>query len=228
MSADDFAGATKTDMRSPLADIEKRFIAWYAPQFPRAIEGYHLTLLTAVWSVGLILFGWMAGRWGAGWLLGSSLMLALQWFTDSFDGALGRLRDTGIPRWGYYMDHFLDFVFMTCIYVGYAFLVAEPFRYMLFALAFFYACMMVSSFLAYGALGEFRITYFGMGPTEVRLIFIVLNTAIMWWGVGFLESILPWSVALFAIFLAAMVYRSQRGIWATDMREHCAEKGRDQ
>ena len=36
-------------------------------------------------------------------------------FTDSFDGALGRRRDTGIPKWGYYMDHLLDFVFMWCV-----------------------------------------------------------------------------------------------------------------
>jgi len=219
MTENRFAGATKAPMRSPLAGIEKRFITWYAPRFPRAIEGYHLTMLTAVWSAGLILFGWMAGRWGAGWLWGSSLMLALQWFTDSFDGALGRLRDTGIPRWGYYMDHFLDFVFMTSIYVGYAFLVSELSRYMLFVLAFIYACMMVSSFLAYGAQGEFRITYFGLGPTEVRLIFIILNAVIAWRGAGFLEAILPWAVAVYAIFLAAMVYQAQKGIWDLDMRE---------
>ena len=225
MTDSPFQGDRKVPLRSPLAAIEKRFINWYAPRFPRSIEGYHLTLLTAVWSAGLVLFGWMAGRWGVGWLWGASVMLALQWFTDSFDGALGRLRDTGIPRWGYYMDHFLDFVFMTCIFVGYAFLVPEGYRYMLFAMAFFYACMMVSSFLAYGALGEFQITYFGLGPTEVRLLFIALNAAIVWRGVDLLVQILPWAVALFALFLAAMVHQTQRRIWAVDMREHRREKG---
>ncbi len=48
----------------------------------------------------------------------------LQWFTDSFDGALGRHRDTGIPRWGFYMDHFLDFVFMCPVFIGWSFLFA--------------------------------------------------------------------------------------------------------
>lgn len=81
-----------------------------------------MTLMTIPLSIGLIVFGYLA-RSNFSWLWLSSLMLFLQWFTDSFDGALGRFRDTGIPKWGFFMDHFLDFVFMSSIFIGYSFLV---------------------------------------------------------------------------------------------------------
>ena len=56
-------------------------------------------LATIIWTAGLLVFGYLA-QFNVHWLWGSSVMLAAQWFTDSFDGALGRLRDTGIPKWG--------------------------------------------------------------------------------------------------------------------------------
>jgi len=87
-----FGGDKKLPMNSLLARYEKRFIDGNVQRFPNWIEGYHLTLTTLLWSAGLIVFGWLA-RISYHWLWGSSLMLFLQWFTDSFDGALGRHRN---------------------------------------------------------------------------------------------------------------------------------------
>ena len=99
MTPDSFTGDRKAPMRSPLADLEHRLIEAWAPRFPRWIEGYHLTLLTIPWTLGLLAAGWL-GRQSLQWLWLSSAMLFLQWFTDSFDGKLGRLRDTGHPALG--------------------------------------------------------------------------------------------------------------------------------
>src|SRR5512136_3248535 len=116
-----FTGDKKVPLRSPLAKIERRIIVALTPRFPGWIQGYHLTLMTIPWSIGLVVSGWLA-RNDLSWLYLASAMHIMQWFTDSFDGALGRHRDTGIPKWGYYMDHFLDYVYTCCAFIGYAFL----------------------------------------------------------------------------------------------------------
>ncbi|MCL5269294.1 MAG: hypothetical protein M1457_01765 [bacterium] len=213
-----FTGDKKVPLRSPLAEIEHRVIQANVGRFPAWIEGYHLTLLTIAWTVGLIVFGWLARR-NHHWLWGSSLMLFLQWFTDSFDGALGRRRDTGIPRWGFFMDHFLDFIFMSAVFVGYAFLFTGPARDLLYLLMLVYGAMMVSSFLAYGATGQFKITYLGVGPTEIRLLLIVLNTALIAWGITWLAAALPGVLAAMVAGLCFIVHRTQKWIWSIDMDE---------
>jgi len=213
-------------MNSLLARYERRFIDRNVNRFPKWIEGYHLTLTTLLWSAGLIVFGWLA-RSSYHWLWGSSGMLFLQWFTDSFDGALGRHRDTGIPKWGYYMDHLLDFVFVSSLLIGYSFLFDGSSRQMIYLLVPVSGGFMVSSYLAFGATNEFKITYLGSGPTEVRIYFIILNTCIILFGVGWLEEILLYLLAGLIIVLCIIIYRTQKYIWAMDMAEkmnHCERK----
>jgi len=213
-----FGGDKKLPMNSLLARYEKKFIDGNVQRFPNWIEGYHLTLMTLLWSAGLIVFGWLAGS-SYHWLWGSSLMLFLQWFTDSFDGALGRHRDTGIPRWGYYMDHFLDFVFMCSVLIGYSFLFDGASRQMIYLFVPVAGCFIVSSYLAFGSTGEFKITYLGSGPTEVRIYFIILNFCIILFGVGWIEKILVYLFAASIIVLCIIIYRTQKYIWRIDMAE---------
>lgn len=218
MSEGNFKGDKKLPLRSPLAKAEKKFIGWLAPLFPKWIEGYHLTLLTIAWTAGLIIFGWMAVE-NLNWLWLSSAMLFLQWFTDCFDGALGRLRDTGIPKWGFYMDHLLDFVFSAAIFIGYTFLFSGLNKELFYLFVPVYGVLMVSSFLAFGASGEFKITYLGTGPTEFRLFFILLNCAIIKFGTGFIERSLFYVFILFTLATCMVIYRSQKYIWAIDMQD---------
>jgi phosphatidylglycerophosphate synthase len=117
----EFRGDKKIPLKTFLASYERKFIDNNVHRFPSWLQGYHLTLMTIPWSIGLILFGYYAKN-NIHWLWLSSLMLVLHWFTDCFDGALGRYRDTGIPKWGFYMDHLLDFVLMACVFIGYSFL----------------------------------------------------------------------------------------------------------
>lgn len=218
MDKQEFGGDKKVVMRTLLAGWERRFIDSNVQKFPKWIEGYHLTLMTVLWSAGLMLFGYLARR-SVHWLWGSSAMLFLQWFTDCFDGALGRSRDTGIPKWGYYMDHFLDYVFMCSVLIGYSFLAEGVSRWLVLTLIPVFGCFVVSSYLAFGATGEFKITYLGAGPTEVRIGFIVLNCLIIVFGTGWIERILVYVLAVSLIVLCVVVYRTQKYIWNVDMND---------
>lgn len=205
-------------MNSLLARYERKFINRCVPRFPNLIEGYNLTLTTIVWSIGLIVFGWLSKN-SYHWLWGSSLMLFLQWFTDSFDGALGRYRDTGIPKWGYYMDHLLDFVFMSSVLIGYSFLFDGAGRQLIYLFIPIAGCFMVSSYLAFGATGEFKITYLGSGPTEIRAYFIILNICIILFGISWIEKILVYLFVASIIVMCIVIYRTQKYIWKIDMSE---------
>jgi archaetidylinositol phosphate synthase len=218
-----FHGDKKLPLKSPLAQAERQFIDRWTPRFPRWIEGYHLTLMTIFWSGGLILFGYLA-RSRLPWLWLSSVMLFLQWFTDSFDGALGRYRDTGIPKWGYYMDHFLDFVFMCAVLIGYALLFDDRSRTLFLMLVPVYGALMVNSYLSFAATNEFKITFLGLGPTEVRLLLILLNTTIIRFGTTFVAVALPYAFAAGVVVVVVVVYRTQKYIWRIDMDDKRARQ----
>ena len=217
-SKEQFQGDKKLPLKSPLAKAEKRFIDYCVPRFPPWIEGYHLTLTTVLWSAGLILSGYFAKQ-DLSWLWFASGMLFMQWFTDSFDGALGRYRDTGIPKWGFYMDHFLDFIFMCSILIGYAVLFEGLYRIIFLVLIPIFGAFMVNSYLSFAATTEFKITFLGMGPTELRLLIIILNTMIIIFGTGFVEKTLPFILLLTMIALIIVVFRTQKYIWQIDMED---------
>jgi phosphatidylglycerophosphate synthase len=217
-SKEQFQGDKKLPLKSPLAKAEKRFIDYCVPRFPPWIEGYHLTLTTVLWSAGLIFSGYLAKQ-DLCWLWLASGMLFMQWFTDSFDGALGRYRDTGIPKWGFYMDHFLDFIFMCSILIGYAVLFEGLYRNIFLVLIPIFGAFMVNSYLSFAATTEFKITFLGMGPTELRLLIIILNTMIIIFGTGFVKKTLPFIPLFTMIALIIVVYRTQKYIWQIDMED---------
>ena len=216
MSEDTFTGDKKVPMRTLLAPYERKLIDSNVGRLPGWLQGYHLTLMTVLWSAGMIFFGYLA-RQNINWLWMSSLMLCLQWFTDCFDGALGRHRDTGIPKWGYYMDHFLDFVFMSSIMIGYSFLFEGFSKELVYLLVPLSGCFMVNAYLAFGATGEFKITYLGMGPTEIRICFVLLNCVLIWLGTGWVDAGLIYVLIFGIASLCLVVYRTQRHIWKIDM-----------
>lgn len=219
MSEDNFTGDKKVPMKSLLADLEKRLINANVAQFPKWIEGYHLTLMTIPWTIGLVVFGFLAARCSLHWLWASSLMLVLQWFTDSFDGALGRHRDTGIPKWGFYMDHFLDYLFMSAVFIGWTFLFEGPNNQYVWFMVMAMGALMVNSFLSFGATGEFKITYLRTGPTEMRLSFIVINTVLTIFGTQIFEKFVIYFLIVLVLLVAIVVYRTQKYVWSKDMQD---------
>jgi phosphatidylglycerophosphate synthase len=221
MAEKKFTGDKKAPMQSLLTGVERKFIDGNVAKFPAWIEGYHLTLLSIPWTIGLVVFGYLSKN-NLNWLWGSSAMLFLQWYTDSFDGALGRFRDTGIPKWGFFMDHFLDFVFMVAIFFGYAFILEDTNRVLMYFMGLVYGALMVNSFLSFAITGEFKITYLRTGPTEVRLFFILLNVALSVFGTVFLEKSLLYIFVVYLAVTCFVVWRTQKFIWSLDMADIAA------
>lgn len=211
-----FAGDKKVGF-SLLGKWEQKLVKKYTPKIPRSIETYHLTLTTLLWSAIIIGCGYLA-QYDFRWLWGTSVAIALQYITDLFDGAVGRLRNTGLIRWGYYMDHFLDYVFLCSILIGYSFTLADRYNTVFFTLAVFGAYM-VNSYLAFAATNKFKIEFFKIGPTEMRLAFILTNILLIVFKKTYLAWTLPLIFWLSLVGLALVVYNTQKHIWALDMAE---------
>lgn len=213
-SGEKFAGDKKVGV-SLLGNLEKKFIQKYVGRVPKFLETYHLTLLTIPWCVGIIVFSYLA-QWNIYWMWFTSLMIILQYLTDAFDGAVGRLRNTGLIKWGYYMDHFLDYIFLCSILIGYSFLFNDEYNSLFFVLAIFGA-FMVNSYLSFASTNEFKIEYLRVGPTEIRLLFIFINTMIIIVGNTHLRWSLPWVLVFSLCGLCLVVYKTQKYIWKKDM-----------
>jgi archaetidylinositol phosphate synthase len=211
-----FAGASKSG-RSLLSPFERRLAAAVVPRIPRWIETYHLTLLTLVWCGGIVLFGALAAG-NRAWLWGSSVMVVLHYFTDFFDGKVGKYRNTGLVTWGFYLDHVFDYVFLCALVVGYAFMLPERSHLHLLWILAVYGGFMVNSFLAFSATEQFEITKGGFGPTEFRIAIVVINTLLIAFGTERMEASLPWVAAGALVVLVWVVYRTQRMLWMQDMR----------
>lgn len=211
-----FAGDKKKG-QSILVPLEKRLVNYWTPKIPLWITSDGLTYTTILWSIGIIIFSWLA-LYNIAWLWVVSFLIALQWLTDSFDGAIGRYRNSGLVRWGYYMDHFLDYIFLCSILIGYSLLLPDNYKYLQFFILALFGAFMVNSFLRFAATNEFQISYFGIGPTEMRLIFIFVNTMLILFGKTHLAFVLPYLLAFAIIGLITVVYRTQKYIWAMDMQ----------
>lgn len=232
MGKKEFAGASHAPMKSPLAKIERQFIDSNVHRFPDWIGSQHLTLCTIVWSLGIVLFGYLT-KYSIHYLWLSSLMLVLQWFTDSFDGTLGKTRGQGLVKWGYYMDHFLDFIFIGALFAGYVFVVEGlGNKYLVVLLIPIVTAFWANAFLVFGVTQKFQITQLGIGPTEFRLIFIALNTLIIFcdalFGKRILEAILPTLLFISIFCLIIVVYGHSKEIWAIDMAEKKRQKQKEE
>lgn len=210
-----FAGDKKKG-KSLLWDIEQKIIKKIVPKVPQWMQSYHLTLFTIPCS-GLIIFFSFLAKYNIHWLWGVSLMIFFQWLTDSLDGALGRYRNTGLIKWGYYMDHFLDYIFLSSILIGYSFILPDNFKYQLFFILMMFGAFMVNAYLSFAATNEFRISYLKIGPTEVRILFIAINTLLIIFGKTYLHQALPFVLVYSFLGLFVVVYRTQKRLWEIDM-----------
>jgi phosphatidylglycerophosphate synthase len=144
-------------------------------------------------------------------------MIFFQYITDLFDGAVGRYRNTGLVRWGYYMDHLLDYLFLCSVLIGYSFILPDRFKYLLFFILAIFGAFMVNSYLAFAVTNKFKIAYLKIGPTEIRILFIVINTLLIIFGKTYMGEVLPFILFLSLAGLCFVVYKTQKYIWKLDM-----------
>jgi phosphatidylglycerophosphate synthase len=212
-----FAGATKTNT-SFLTPLERRLAVRVLPRIPSWLETYHLTMLTLVWSGLILLFSYLAKN-DLRWLWGVSAMIAMQWVTDHYDGKIGKYRGTGLVRWGYYMDHLLDYFFLCSVIIGYSFILPERSRFQIVIMLAIFAAYEFSTFLAFAATDKLKISYLKFGPTEFRLALIVINGLLVQFGTRQMVNGLKYVNIGAAVGLAVLIYRTHKVIWALDMRQ---------
>ena len=173
--------------------------------------------MTLVWSSLILLFSYWAAR-DLRWLWGVSAMIAMQYVTDHYDGKIGKYRGTGLVRWGYYMDHLLDYFFLCSVIIGYAFILPERSRLQVLILLAICSAYEVSTFLAFATTDRFKISYLKLGPTEFRLALIIINALLVQYGTRKMISGLKYVNIGGAIGLALMIYRTHKIVWALDMK----------
>jgi phosphatidylglycerophosphate synthase len=153
---------------SLLASAEKRCLIWLAGRLPAAVNSDHLTVLAGVAMLAAGLCYWMApGKPLALW--GVVLALAVNWFGDSLDGTLARVRGHERPRYGFYVDHVLDSIGILFLIGG---LMLGGFMSTGVGAAFLISYYLLSNEIALAThtVGTFRISYWKFGPTELRIL----------------------------------------------------------
>ena len=161
-----------------VAAVEKRALLWLAARTPAAIGPDHLTVLGLLAQIGagvcyaLAAFNRLA-------LIGVIGFLVLNWLGDSLDGTLARVRQQQRPRYGFYVDHMVDSFGALALMGG---LALSGYMHPAVAIGLLIAFLMLSiqSYLATHALGEFRISFWRFGPTELRILLAVGNLAWFW------------------------------------------------
>jgi phosphatidylglycerophosphate synthase len=161
------------------SSLEKRALLWMAERLPRWINPDHLTLLGLA---GQIMAGvsYALARQNHLWLIVGIGFLALNWFGDSLDGTLARMRRQERPRYGFYVDHMIDSFGALCIMGGLA-LSGYMHPYIAFGLLVGFFLLSIQTYLAAYAIGEFRLSFWNFGPTELRVLLAIGNLALLRW-----------------------------------------------
>jgi len=148
----------------------------------------------------------------------TNLMIVLHYFTDHFDGKLGKYRDTGLRKWGFYLDHLFDYGFLCSILIGYSFLIPPNSVFSMMLVLCVFSAFMFHTFLMLAATDEFRVSFSRFGPTELRIALIVINGFIIKFGTRGLRGALPWVACGGVIALTVLAYIAQRKLWRVDMK----------
>jgi len=163
-------------LRFLLAEPERRLLRAIASRLPRRVAPDHLTVLGIVAAVG-IAAAYALSNGSNTWLWVASALLVVHWLGDSLDGTLARVRGIERPRYGYYLDHLVDALATACIGIG---LGLSPHMLLIVGVLVVvaYLVLSINTYLETQALGTFDLGYGFIGPTEVRLLLVALNTLI--------------------------------------------------
>ena len=157
---------------------EKKALVWLAAGTPEWIGPDHLTVLGLAAQIGAGVCYALA-KWDKYALLGVIGFLALNWLGDSLDGTLARVRQRLRPRYGFYVDHMVD-TFGALALMGGLALSGCMHPWIAMGLLVAFLMLSIQSYLATHALGEFRLSFWRFGPTELRLLLVAGNLAMFW------------------------------------------------
>ena len=163
---------------SMLASAEKRTLIWLANRMPAWVNSDHLTLLGFLAMLAAGLCYWMAS-WDRRALIGVILALAINWFGDSLDGTLARVRNRLRPRYGFYVDHITDAIGTFFLLGGLA-LSSYMHPFIALGLLVAYLLLSIEVYLTTYTIGSFHLSFWSFGPTELRLLLCIGNIALFY------------------------------------------------
>jgi archaetidylinositol phosphate synthase len=212
-----------------LAVPEKRLLRWIAARLPRWILPDDLTLLGVLAALGVCVAYQLSNNDSA-WFWAASGLLVVQWIGDSLDGTLARVRKIERPTYGYYIDHVVDAVATAAIGIG---LGLSPIMLLSIGtlIVVGYLILSINVYLESFAFGRFNIRYGYVGPTEVRLILIAINTAVaLGWGLSFhafhlrLTALDLFGIAVLAVMVSVLVVRVTKNLRELAQKEPAASR----
>lgn len=163
---------------SLLNSVERKALVWMAEHMPAWVTS---DMLSAVGALGAVIVaaGYILASININFLWLGSFGYVVHWFGDSMDGSLARVRHTQRPVYGFYLDHTLDAVTELIMFVGAG--LSGLLRLDIALLVFVaYLLMTLNVTINSHLKSEFRLTYAKLGPTEFRLIMIILNTLLIY------------------------------------------------
>ncbi|HEY9770535.1 MAG TPA: CDP-alcohol phosphatidyltransferase family protein [Coleofasciculaceae cyanobacterium] len=186
------------------APLERPALQWLAANMPVWVNPDILTGIGILGGITIFLGYWLS-NYSPLMLWIASLGFVINWFGDSLDGSLARHRKIERPKYGFFVDHTVDAFNEVLIVIG---LGLSPY------VTFSVACLALIGYLLMSVLvyirtyveGVFQLSYGKFGPTEVRVILILLNTVMFFWGIP--EAKLPLGLTIYDLpiaFIAAIL-----------------------
>ncbi len=165
---------SKRIQTSVLNAAEKKILVWLAERQPRWMTSDILTAIGIVGSL-VVALGYVLSNYNLNWLWLASLGFIINWYGDSLDGTLARVRGTQRSIYGFYLDHCIDgmTIAIMCVGAGMSDMLNLPIAMSVLVV---YLLLSISVYINAHLKGEFKLTYAGMGPTEFRFIMIIVNT----------------------------------------------------
>jgi phosphatidylglycerophosphate synthase len=163
---------------SLLSSMERRCLVFLAQRMPAWVQPDHLTLLGILSMLGAGLAYWYAARNRTGLVL-ATLFLALNWFGDSLDGTLARVRNRQRPRYGFYVDHVIDSFGALLLLAGLG-LSGYMSPAVAAGLLVVFLMLSIEVYLATYTIGTFHLSHWKFSPTELRLLLMIGNVALFY------------------------------------------------
>jgi archaetidylinositol phosphate synthase len=163
-----------------LGPIERPILQWLAVHSPKWMNP---DIYTAIGVSGCVitLVGYILSRFNPGYFWLATFGFFVNWYGDSMDGTLARYRHIERPVYGYFVDHIIDVIGQVLIFIGLGLSPYVSFNIACLALVAF-LLMSVLVYLRTYVVGEFKLSYGKLGPTEARVVAVMLNTAMFFFG----------------------------------------------
>jgi len=192
-----------------LNPLELKAIRWMIRRLPSWINSDMMTIL-GIFSAVMVCVSYWLSRFSPLWLWVASFSLVVHWVGDSLDGNIARARKQLRPHYGFFIDHTADTLAIVLVFVGIG---LSPYARLWAALLALisYLCMSIMVYLRTITEGVFEFTFGKVGPTEMRLVTILMNAGLFFfknprfqlpWGLGQVTYLDIFGLVIAAVFFA--------------------------